>query len=147
LEARSAVQSRAAESSGHSQPLYFQFDSETITMPEECFLKIMKCLTGRDIIRSISCVNKAFLSVSRNPKLWGKLDKSSGLTNSNKKMNMTYLLKLLARPMFANLKSLAIPYKLTLGKSSIKQIAKACPHLEFWDLGYSRSTGLYYFIM
>ena len=110
-----------------------------INLPEECFVNIMKCLTGREIV-NISTVSKSWLSVTRKPSLWDRLDKSCGLTNSSKKMNVTYLIKLLGRPQFANLKYLAMPYKLTLGKSTIKQIAKACPHLEYWDMGFSRST-------
>ena len=145
LDARSAAQLRASESTGTSMPISFHFQDEdgsettVVNVPEDSFLNIMSFLRGKDIVK-VSTVNKAWLSISRQPALWKSLDATSGLTNSNKKMNMTYLIKLLGRPQFANLKSLAIPYKLSLGKSSCKQIAKVCPHLETWDLGYSRST-------
>ena len=56
--------------------------------------------------------------------------------NLNKKLNMTSLVKLLGCPQFANLKALALPYKVKLGKGSIKQLAKALPHLETFDVGF-----------
>lgn len=61
--------------------------------------------------------------------------------NLKKKLNMTSLVKLLASPQFANLKALALPYKVKLGKGSVKQLAKALPHLETFDVGfYSHNT-------
>ncbi len=54
---------------------------------------------------------------------------------------MKSLLALLARPQFANLKSLTIPDKVKVGKTSIKQIAKSCPHMEKFVLGYSETRG------
>jgi hypothetical protein len=47
----------------------------------------------------------------------------------------------LGRPQFANLKFLALPYKVKLGKATIASIAKVCPHLETWDVGYGKGTG------
>ncbi|KAL7529470.1 hypothetical protein ACHAXR_002983 [Thalassiosira sp. AJA248-18] len=144
LDARSSALARANESEGTKQPIAFRFSDEggndtVINVPEECFLNTMSFLEGRHVVTA-SLVNKAWLSVSRRPSLWKKLDESSGLTNSSKKLNMTSFLKLLSRPQFANLKALTMPYKLTVGKSGIQKIAKACPHLEMWDYGYSRST-------
>ena len=144
LDARSAAQLRASESTGTSMPISFHFQDEdgsettVVNVPEDSFLNIMSFLRGKDIVDA-STVNKAWLSISRQPALWKSLDASSGLTNSSRKLNMTYLLKLLGRPQFANLKSLAIPYKIKLGKTSCKQIAKVCPHLETLDLGWAGS--------
>lgn len=92
------------------------------------------CYSFREINKA-STVNKAWLSVSRQPALWECLDSTNGLTNSDgKKLNMTSFLKLLGRPQFANLKTLSIPYKLKFGKTSCKQISLACPHLESLDI-------------
>lgn len=54
---------------------------------------------------------------------------------------MTSLLKLLERPQFGKVKALALPYKVKLGKNSVKQLAKLLPHLEVFDPGYySKNT-------
>ena len=47
---------------------------------------------------------------------------------------MTSFIKLLGRVQFANLKSLSLPSKLKLGKTSPKQIAAACPLIEMLDI-------------
>ncbi|KAL9191435.1 hypothetical protein ACHAXT_001141 [Thalassiosira profunda] len=136
LEARSKALARANESEGTRLPIAFRFDDTVINMPEECFTNVLKFLKGAEVVRS-SLVSKVWLSMSRMPALWERLDRSAGLTNKDKKLNMTELIRLLGRPQFENLKLLSIPYKVKLGKSSIKQIAKACPHLETFDIGYS----------
>ncbi|KAL3762963.1 hypothetical protein ACHAWU_001110 [Discostella pseudostelligera] len=92
-------------------------------------------------IVNASEVNKAWLNVSRMPVLWERLDASNGLSNRDRKMNQTILLALLGRPQFANLKFIALPFKLRLKSSTIASIAKMCPHLETWDVGYGKGTG------
>jgi hypothetical protein len=165
LDVRSNAMAKANESDGARHPIAFWFqtrctaseiemdddcdDSDNVCddnamtvihMPEECFLKIMAFLNGREIVNA-STVNKAWLYVSRMPVLWERLDASNGLSNRDRKMNQTTLLALLGRPQFANLKFLALPYKVKLGKATIASIAKVCPHLETWDVGYSKGSG------
>ena len=53
---------------------------------------------------------------------------------------MTSLIKLLARPQFANLKSFTMPTHMKLKKTTLKQISKACPMLEGIDFGYDEAT-------
>ena len=158
---------RVNESEGARHPIAFRFLSQTtageiemddagggddnddlrdddamtvIHMPEECFLEIMAFLNGREIVNA-SEVNKAWLYVSRMPVLWERLDALNGLSNRDRKMNQTTLLALLGRPQFANLKFLAVPFKLRLKSSTIASISKVCPHLETWDIGYGKGTG------
>jgi hypothetical protein len=160
LDARTKAMARANESEGTRLPIAFRFASGDTTgnnddddddreggggmtvihMPEECFVKMMTYLNGREVVNA-SVVGKAWLSVSRMPSLWERLDDSNGLSNKGRKMNVTSLLALLGRPQFTNLKTLILPFKVKLGKSSIKAIANSCPHLETWDVGYSRGAG------
>ena len=108
-----------------------------IHMPEECFVKIMTYLNGRNA----SIVGKAWLSVSRMPSLWERLDDSNGLSDKGRKMNKAYLLTLLGQLQFAKLKFLRLPLRVKLGKSSMKDIVNACPRLETWDVGFSQGSG------
>ena len=94
---------------------------------------MLKFLNGRDLVKA-SYVSKVWLSASRLPALWEGLDMSR--LNLDKRLNMTSLLKVLGRPQFAGLKHLALPYKVKLGKNSMKQIAKLLPHIETFDVGY-----------
>jgi hypothetical protein len=43
---------------------------------------------------------------------------------------------------FASLKSLTIPYKTKLGANTFREIAKACPHLESIDIGFTFRSGI-----
>lgn len=140
LEARSALQARRSESTGLSKPIAFHFDNNTtINIPEECFINIMKSLTGREIVK-VSTVSKTWLAASRLPCLWTKLDASSGLTQgASNKLNMTSFLKLLSRPQFGNVKHLSLPSKLKLGKTSGKSLANLCPLLESIDIMGSKA--------
>jgi len=153
LDARSIMASRASEAEGTRQPIAFRFPAEgkqgeeggsgdemwtTIHLPEDSFLPVLKFLTGKEIVKYASLVNKAFLAASRNPLLWETLDKHSGLTNSNKKLNMTALQNLLRRPQFARLKHFMMPQNaLKLSTKNTKQLALLCPHLELFSVGYS----------
>ena len=87
LEARSKALARANESEGTRLPIAFRFDNgsaETvINMPEECFTNVLKFLKGAEGVRS-SLVSKVWLSMSRMPALWERLDRSAGLTNKDK---------------------------------------------------------------
>ena len=157
LDARSRAMAIANESEGTRLPIAFRFPSgdtagnnddndegggemTVIHMPEECFVKMMTYLNGREVVNA-SIVGKAWLSVSSMPSLWERLDYSNGLSNKGRKMTVTSLLALLGRPQFANLKSLMLPFKVKLGKCSIKAISNVCPHLETWDVGYSCGAG------
>lgn len=157
LDARSNAIAKANESEGARLPIAFRFreagdvvdddmvcdddDATTvIQMPEECFIKIMGFLNGREIV-NVSTVNKVWLSVSRMPALWTKLDAFNGLSNRGRKMNQTTLLALLGRPQFKNLKFLALPDMVKLKTNTIASIAKVCPFLETWDVGYCRKSG------
>jgi hypothetical protein len=158
LDARSSAMARANESEGTRLPIVVRFPSGdtvrsnndddiceadamtvVIRIPEECLVKILTFLNGYEVV-NVSCVSKAWLSVSRMPLVWDRLDASNGLSNKGRKMNLTSVVALLRRPQFANLKSLVLPCQVKLGKSGLKSIAKACPRLEIWDVGYSRSA-------
>jgi hypothetical protein len=157
LDVRSREMTRASESAGTRLPFAFRFLSEdnignngvprkmdtggamhVIHVPEECFVKIMTFLNGCDIVNA-STVCKAWLYVSRMPLLWERFAVTDGLSNKSKKLNMTSFLALLERPQFASLKYLSLPYKVKLGKNGIKSIARACPHLETWEVGFLNS--------
>lgn len=152
LDARSIQASRASQEEGTRKPIAFRFPANvkrgekktedemwtTIHLPEDSFVPCLKYLTGREVVHCVSFVSKAWMSASRNPGLWETLDKSSGLTNSNKKLNMTALQNLLRRPQFANLKHLMMPrHALKLSPKGIKQLAQLCPLLELFSVGYS----------
>lgn len=141
LEARASKASRKHVEVGASKPIKFSFkdegDEETITtidLPEESFVHILHFLDGHELLDS-SLVSKVWLSATRLPVVWADgLDMSR--LNLNKTLNMTSLLKLLREPQFANLKALALPHKVKLGASSTKQLARALPYLETFDVGY-----------
>ena len=147
LDARANKLARKVESEGGGLPIRFQFvDSDgkmgetdnpittTIDIPEVCFVNMLKYLSGKELVDS-SLVSKVWCSASRLPIVWEDgVDMSR--FNLDKKLNMTSFLKLLERPQFANLKALALPYKVKLGKNSVKQLAKLLPHLELFDPGY-----------
>jgi hypothetical protein len=102
---------------------------------------MLKYLTGIEIVNA-SLVNKAWLSASRIPSLWTKLDKSCGLTNKSRKLNMTAFLKVLERPQFTNIKHLEMPHHaLNLSKNSIQKLAKMLPHLETFSMNSVWGTG------
>jgi hypothetical protein len=153
LDVRSREMTRASESARTRLPFAFRFLSEdnignngvprkmyVIHVPEECFVKIMTFLTGWDIVNA-STVCKAWLYVSRMPVLWERFAVTDGLSNKSKTLNMTSFLALLERPQFASLKYLSLPYKVKLGKTGISSIAKACPHLETWEVGFLHCSG------
>ncbi len=161
LDARSNAKAQDNQAEGSRLPIAFRFLSQSanndddvgvdndgivaattavIQMPEECFMNIMTFLNGRELVM-VSTVNKVWLTISRRPALWPKLDAFNGLSNKNKKMNQTFLLALLGRPQFTQLRFLALPYKVKLKTSTIASIAKACPLLETWDVGYCPKAG------
>ena len=112
-----------------------------INLPEDSFVNILSYCTGRGVVKAGE-VSEAWLATSRSPTFWEKLDSSSGLTNESKKLNATGLVQLLGRPQLASLTNLTIPYKIKIGKTTMKQIAKACPHLEALDMGYTFNSGI-----
>eukprot|EP00956_Cyclotella_meneghiniana_P017259 scaffold27914_cov35-Cyclotella_meneghiniana.AAC.1 len=144
LEARSNKAARQQIEVGASQPIKFSFVEEdsgeitsTIEVPEDSFVNILRYLDGRELAKA-SCVCKVWLSVTRLPIVWEDgLDMSS--LNYNKVLNMTGLLKLLQRPQFANVKAFAFPKKVKIGDNTMKQLAKALPHLEALDLSDSKA--------
>lgn len=103
LDHRANVLARKSESQGTSLPIEFQFHDDTsgtmttVNVPEDSFVGIFSFLNGREIVNA-SIVSKSWLSASRVPSLWNVLDKSSGLTNSGRKLNTTALIKLLGMP-------------------------------------------------
>ena len=137
LDHRANILSRANEAEGTKTPISFTFEGEkgsndtlTIQLPEDNFVGILKYLNGREIV-STSLVCKAWLSVSRLPSLWERLDSTSGLTNKSRKLNMTNFLKVMARPQFSNLKHLEMSHHaMQLSKGSIGKLSKLLPHLE-----------------
>ena len=97
LEEQAIALARANESdSGPRLPITFKLPAggkgkgrgkmtTTIHIPEDSFTNILRFLNGREVV-NISLVNKAWLSASRLPNLWERLDKSSGLINKKGKM-------------------------------------------------------------
>ena len=156
LEARTSALTRKTESEGTRLPIAFHFPSagtnddgeeggettsEVIHLPEECFIKMFAYLNGREVVK-VSTVNKVWLSISRKPEVWNRLDSKNGLAwwGKDKRLNMTSLLALLGRPQFTNLKHLQLPNKCKVGKNSLRSIARACPNLETFDMGGSRGS-------
>ena len=151
LDNRAHVLARASESQGSLQPIAFRFPSkaegklseeemtdeeclDTIFLPEEAFIGIMKFLTGKEITHKAS-VCKCWLAASRMPLLWERLDDNCGIGET--KLNMTALQNLLRRPQFANLKHFSMPRKgVKLSQKSIKTLSQLCPHVEEINLGY-----------
>ena len=97
LDERAISLARASESdSGPRLPITFKIPAggkgkgkgkgkmTTIHIPEDPFMNILRFLNGREVV-NISLVNKAWLSASRLPNLWERLDKSSGLINKKGK--------------------------------------------------------------
>lgn len=150
LDNRAHVLTRASESQGSLQPIAFRFPSkaegnseeemteeecwDTLNLPEEAFIGIMKFLTGKEITHKAS-VCKCWLAASRSPLLWERLDDNCGIGET--KLNMTKLQDLLRRPQFANLKHFSMPRKgVKLSQKSIKTLSQLCPHVEEINLGY-----------
>ena len=138
LEARANKAARLNVETGASQPIKFEFSSgcqdisSTIDLPEESFVNVLYFLDGHELINA-SLVSKVWLSVTRLPVVWEDgLDMSR--LNDKKSFTMSGLVKLLKEPQFASLKALAMPNKVKLGQSGVKQMAKALPHLEMLDL-------------
>jgi len=115
--------------------------SVVINIPEECFIKMLSFLNGKKVV-NVSTVSKVWLSISRKPEVWNRLDSKNGLASwrKDKRLNMTSLLALLGRPQFTNLKHLQLPNKCKVGKNSLRSIARACPNLETFDMGGSRGS-------
>ena len=104
----------AYESEGTRLPIAFRYPSgdtagnnddndegggemTVIHMPEECFVKMMTYLNGREVVNA-SIVGKAWFSVSCMPSLWEWLGDSNSPSNKGRKINMTSLLALLGQP-------------------------------------------------
>jgi hypothetical protein len=157
LEARTSALTRKTESEGTRLPIAFHFplagtandgeegeggtSSVVVHIPEECFIKMFTFLNGKEVV-NVSTVNKVWLSISRKPEVWNRLDSKNGLAwyGKHKRLNMTSLLALLSRPQFANLKYLQLPNKCKVGKNSLRSISKSCPNLETFDMGGSRGS-------
>lgn len=144
LEARSNKAARQQIEVGASQPIKFSFlegDSEeissTVEMPEDSFVNVLRYLDGHELAKA-SCVSKVWLSLTRLPIVWEDGVDMRRL-NQSKVLNMTGLLKLLQRPQFANVKAFAFPMKVKMGENTMKQLAKALPHLETLDLLESKA--------
>ena len=150
LEARTSALTRKTESEGTRLPIAFHFipsaaandgeSSVVIHIPEECFIKMFSFLNGKEVV-NVSTVNKVWLSISRKPELWNRLDRKNGLSwLKAKRLNVTSLSTLLGRPQFTNLKHLQLPPKCKVGKNKLRSISRACPNLETFDMGESRGS-------
>jgi hypothetical protein len=109
-----------------------------ISIAPDVFQHVLQFLPNYEIVHAASLVSKAWLSAARTPLLWHTLANEHGLLGQSSTVtNMTQLLKLLACPPFASLKTLVPPDRVRMRAKALKQIAKACPLLESIDLGYS----------
>lgn len=107
-----------------------------VSLPPIMMQNILEFLPRPHAVLSGSLVSKAWLAIVRSPEFWQKMDHYAGLREESKTVsNMTDLLKLLNRPQFASLRTLAPPDKVQNRKKAMQQIAKACPMLEELDLG------------
>jgi hypothetical protein len=170
LDARANALARASVEEGASKPFEFRFsavaggtpttngvmvmadaadsgekvDGEetfiTVSIPAECFLHVLRFLNGCEIVKS-SLVSKSWLSEARSPEIWETMDQTTGFSNKSKHFNMKGMVELLSRRQFSNLKSLAVPNYVKLGKSGLKQIAKACPQLTSFEWGFNMISG------
>ena len=94
LDEQAIALARAGESEGPRKPITFKLPAggkgkgkgkmTTIHIPEDPFMNILRFLNGQEFVK-VSLVNKAWLSASRLPNLWERLDKSSGLINKKGK--------------------------------------------------------------
>jgi hypothetical protein len=106
-----------------------------IAIPPDVFRTILSFVSPP---QTESLVAKNWLAATRSPHLWHTLDAEHGLLyTSTTVRNMTDLLNLLIRPQFASLRVLIPPDRVQMRAKAIEQIAKACPNLEEFDLGFS----------
>ena len=140
LEARARNAGRIAGGgggeSGSGQPLRFKLGSakKKIALPEETFAHVLRFLGGREMTHTAGLVSKTWLSKTRLPSLWMRLDRDSGMTNLNKSLTMKSFLKVIERPQFADVHYLSLPSYCKLGKTTMKQIAKVIFNANFASL-------------
>ncbi|EJK58607.1 hypothetical protein THAOC_21256 [Thalassiosira oceanica] len=126
------------ESSGIGQPLRFSLrPGGKKSLPEETFAHVLRFLGGREMTHTVGVVCKLWLAKTRLPGLWRRIDRDSGMANSSKRMTMKSFLKVLERPQFAQVRYLSLPSYCKLGKTTMKQISKACPFLTTLNIGYT----------
>jgi len=112
-----------------------------MSLPSILMQNILEYVPRPQAVTSASLVSKSWLAIVRAPEFWKALDHSAGLLEeSHTILNMTDLLKLLNRPQFASLRTLAPPNKVQNRKKALEQVAKACPLLEEIDLGLGTWT-------
>ena len=134
LTHRTNAMARTTETTGANEPFLF-FDGQ-IALPEELFIHILEYISHYQFVHNAALVSKAWLSATRTPTLWTKLDHTTGLAErSKKKRSLTDLLTVIKHFQFASLKTLVLPSNIILGKSGGRKIAKACPFLEELDIG------------
>ena len=139
LTHRSNAMARQNVAVGSSRP--FLFLNDKVSLPEEVILDIIGYLPYHHFVHNVSLISKAWLSATRAPQLWTRLDKTTGLKPSSElKLSMSALLTILSRPQFSSLKSLTLPSKVKLGTNGMNQMAKHCPFLEEMDIGYEDWT-------
>jgi hypothetical protein len=127
---------RKAEASGATKDFFF-LDGQ-VKMPEDVFLHMLEYLPKPFLVHKASLICKPWLSATKTPCLWSELDIDAGLP---KEMNMSTLLKLMARSQFSCLKTLILPGKARFTKASPpKNLSQLCPLLEEIDVGYARYT-------
>jgi hypothetical protein len=106
-----------------------------IAIPPDVFRTILSFVSPP---QTGSLVAKNWLAATRSPHFWHTLDAEHGLLYQSMTVrNMTDLLNLLSRPQFSSLRVLVPPDKVQMRAKALEQIAKACPNLEEFDLGFS----------
>jgi hypothetical protein len=126
---------RKAEATGAAKEFFFH--NGKVKISEEVFLHILDYLPKPTVVHKASMVCKPWLSATKNPWLWSKLDKHAGLLAN---MNMPTFLTVLARPQFSRLKTLVLPCKAQFSKATPELLARRCPWLEELDVGWTGNT-------
>jgi hypothetical protein len=116
-----------------------------VSLSEDACCHILDFLPKREIVHKVSFISKAWLSMSRSPRLWKALNTESGTLDrrSQRISNMEVMLQLLKRPQFKSLRILVPPDKIRMRKRSVETIAQACPLLEHFDIGYSEWSAMH----
>jgi hypothetical protein len=137
---KAELQDRANRMAQRSVQTGLQMDMmlSGVAIAPDVFESILEYLSPFDTTHKISLVSRPWLAAARSPNLWRTLDNDHGLMyKSTTVSNMDQLLKLLARPQFACLRTLVPPEKVRMRTKALDQISKFCPLMESIDVGFS----------
>ncbi|EED88011.1 predicted protein [Thalassiosira pseudonana CCMP1335] len=135
LDARANALARASVEEGASKPFEFRFSAVAGGTPTTNGVMVMVMADAADSGEKNDGEETDLGDDGSNQ------DQTTGFSNKSKHFNMKGMVELLSRRQFSNLKSLAVPNYVKLGKSGLKQIAKACPQLTSFEWGFNMISG------